>query len=262
MSRITAINLARCTPDRPAECHPLAREGRASSAFTLIELLVVIATIAILAAILVPVASGMKASAKQTACASNMRQIGMGLVAYCTENGGNFPETAHTEEERSWIYTLSPYLGNVDEVRICPADPAAERRREAKGTSYVLNEYIAVPLVDPFGRVKESFGNIRALPFPARTITLFIGADGLDVGVSSDHTHSRNWKGWSQVLADIQPDRHRPGAPAADRTRGSANYLFADGHVEAIDAARVKRAIERKINIATVPQNATDNIIP
>ncbi len=50
------------------------------TAFTLIELLVVIAIIAILAAILFPVFAQARAKARQTACLSNTKQIGMGIV--------------------------------------------------------------------------------------------------------------------------------------------------------------------------------------
>ncbi len=68
-------------------------------AFTLIELLVVIAIIAILAAIIMPVVGAMRVRASQTACASNMRQIGIALINYASENGGSFPETTHTAED-------------------------------------------------------------------------------------------------------------------------------------------------------------------
>src|ERR1700753_3913756 len=60
-------------------------------AFTLIELLVVIAIIAILAAILFPVFAQAKAAAKASACLSNTKQLGIGMVMYSTDSDDILP---------------------------------------------------------------------------------------------------------------------------------------------------------------------------
>src|ERR1051325_4180529 len=57
-------------------------------AFTLIELIVVIAIIAILAAIVFPVFAQAREKARQGACTSNLRQIGIAFatyIQYCVE---------------------------------------------------------------------------------------------------------------------------------------------------------------------------------
>jgi len=60
-------------------------------AFTLIELVVVMATIIILAAIAVPVFSGVFERAKATKDLSNLRQIGSAAQMYMNDNNGVFP---------------------------------------------------------------------------------------------------------------------------------------------------------------------------
>jgi prepilin-type N-terminal cleavage/methylation domain-containing protein/prepilin-type processing-associated H-X9-DG protein len=66
--------------------------NRRFSAFTLIELLVVIAIISILAAILFPVFARAKQAAKQSACLSNLRQIGVGLELYMNDSDDRMPD--------------------------------------------------------------------------------------------------------------------------------------------------------------------------
>ena len=224
-----------------------------AGAFTLIELLVVIAIIAILAGLLLPALSASKTRAHQTKCASNMRQLGLGLFMYSDDHGGRVPLTMHGTDtpDGSWINSLKDYSGASDLIRLCPADKRADERLSSRGTSYVLNEFLAVPLFDPFGNELDPIHPLHALPQPAETILLFEIADGYGPGSYADHTHSRGWVlGWNEVLKDIQPDRHRNGAPAPDRTRGSANYLYADGHVTAIQASALKAQIDREINPA------------
>jgi len=59
--------------------------------FTLIELLVVIAIIAILAAIPFPVFSRAREKAKQTACVSRLKQLGLALHMYASDYDEAFP---------------------------------------------------------------------------------------------------------------------------------------------------------------------------
>ena len=62
-----------------------------SRGFTLIELLVVVAIIGLLAAMLFPAFSRARESARGIQCASNLKQIGMGLMQYAEDYNGRYP---------------------------------------------------------------------------------------------------------------------------------------------------------------------------
>ena len=94
-------------------------------AFTLIELLVVIAIIAILAAILFPVFAQARAKARQTACLSNMKQIGTALMMYTQDFDETYPVNNFSYGNSipaflsAWMIHLDPYMKNL-QVFECP----------------------------------------------------------------------------------------------------------------------------------------------
>ncbi len=81
--------------------------------FTLIELLVVIAIIALLTAILFPVFARAREKARQAACASNLKQVGMALQMYIQDYDEMLPFICWSAWDReNWFTRLLPYTGN------------------------------------------------------------------------------------------------------------------------------------------------------
>ena len=71
--------------------HRMPDTGARVRAFTLIELLVVIAIIAVLMGILMPALTMVKAQAKRSVCASNMRGFGTAILTYAADHDEKIP---------------------------------------------------------------------------------------------------------------------------------------------------------------------------
>jgi len=110
---------------------------KSRKAFTLIELLVVIAIIAILAAILFPVFATAREKARMTACVSNEKQIGIGLLQYVQDYDETYP-CAYDYwgyQGVGWFYQIYPYVKSIGVIQ-CPSDSNAG---DSKGWSYGFN---------------------------------------------------------------------------------------------------------------------------
>jgi prepilin-type N-terminal cleavage/methylation domain-containing protein/prepilin-type processing-associated H-X9-DG protein len=99
------------------------RVRRAPVGFTLIELLVVIAIVSILAAILFPVFARAREKARQSSCASNLRQIGVAALQYVQDNDETLPTRGFRTASwgYSWRTELYPYVKSLD-VYQCPSN--------------------------------------------------------------------------------------------------------------------------------------------
>lgn len=85
-------------PDAPFRHGSLAG-STARRAFSLIELLVVLAVTTILASLLFPALGGVRETANRMACATNMRQIGLGITMWGDDHNGALPESYFGRKE-------------------------------------------------------------------------------------------------------------------------------------------------------------------
>ncbi len=87
--------------------------------FTLVELLLVIAIIAVLVAIALPVAGRAREAAWQSACAANLRQLGIAVRQYSLDHEGYLPDLSWDTQHRQ-IALLRMYVRDAFDLFHCP----------------------------------------------------------------------------------------------------------------------------------------------
>lgn len=117
----------------------------AKRGFTLIELLVVIGIVAILSAILFPVAASVRSQSHRSVCASNIRQLTFALMMYARDNGDRLPPKAPQFDKVLWppdgpqlSELLGPYSKNPRVFR-CPCEGRAP---EGAGSYLMHSAYV------------------------------------------------------------------------------------------------------------------------
>ncbi|MCP4267359.1 MAG: type II secretion system protein [Candidatus Brocadiaceae bacterium] len=176
-----------------------------SKGFTLIELLIVIGIIGLLAGILLPVLSRAKESARSTQCASNIRQIGMGLIMYANENGEAFPQDTTTVVERPAMRSLNLLFNTyVSDSKIfkCPSDATVTNSTTAGMSISTAN--------DSFDQVECSYGY--------------------------DYTHTQADDAGVALISDRPPTNPSAIANSPNHNGRGQNVVYIDGHVEFVNS--------------------------
>ncbi|MDR3706676.1 MAG: DUF1559 domain-containing protein [Capsulimonadaceae bacterium] len=134
-------------------------------AFTLIELLVVIAIIAILAAILFPVFATAREKARQSACLSNVKQIGLAYTQYEEDYDETVPCGQSTfGSGRGWAKQIYPYVKSFA-VFLCPDDTG-----QGDVVSYAVNSNLVGYQLSGTGAIPIPISQMTG---PSKTVCLF-----------------------------------------------------------------------------------------
>jgi len=228
-----------------------------SRGFTLIELLVVIAIIAILAAILFPVFAKAREKARQITCASNEKQLGLGILQYIQDNDEQFAMGSNVYNYcGGWVHPVYPYVKSVGLFK-CPDDPSAYNPGFGvwNPVSYDINDSL-VGDGNRDGGGGAHPAALAQLSAPASTVLLceafgatmdIANASGTQPDYSPSVTMDQNFWGGNPAGPN---GRYATGNPPGQsltlfnsakngiHTDGS-NYLACDGHVKYLRSSAI-----------------------
>ena len=209
---------------------------RRDKGFTLIELLVVIAIIAILAAILFPVFAKAREKARQSSCANNCKQIGVGFMQYVQDYDeklpGNYGGNAATG--LTWMQEIQPYVKNY-QVYGCPSDSSiwTDQFYGLNGVpttnaklSYGYNAFLSTnsTAAAPGGNSNQGMA-LAGIVAPANTVMV---AEGGAANVATPTVPETS----NPPFILFTYNNNNYWTSPCGRHGGLANTLFCDGHVK------------------------------
>ena len=261
-----------------------------SKGFTLIELLVVIAIIAILAAILFPVFAQAREKARQIACISNEKQMGIAVMQYTQDYDESFPMLQYQTPKSyfGWQNCIYPYIknGHADAT-----DASGTTNYKGQGGVFTCPSFPTPDQGDQYGANNRLFPDLSSGgPAGAHTVTLAViqspsdmamimekGANGsltdsykcfeavewfwIDSVASNQHL-DLVYGDCDNTSANLWSYSNSKGGSCAVLPRyrhsGTTNVIFTDGHAKSMARGQIdwkKNIWGNPIQTGTSPEN-------
>jgi len=214
--------------------------GFTRAGFTLIELLVVVSIIGLLTAILFPAFARARENVRRTACSSNLKQIGLGLLQYIQDYDetntlhwyGTSSGASDATTNYKWMDAIFPYVKS-EALFNCPGHSLPvtigtstfdkyKFRTDRNFGSYGINAaYYSAPID---GELTSPFHNraVASWEAPSTTIYAMDTAARYDIG----------WPSGNPPIIGTTP-RYLPSEyMMVERHLGTVAILYCDGHAK------------------------------